>query len=180
MYINLEVQQKNIYDVILLNYRQSHIYALRTKRHNKAVWALRKLIVLSKHSRCYILMNARRFNDNLPENTVPSWLLPYTCSLQRCHYNARFKPDIICVKGLPYQANPPTTPENNLKIQFIEFTYYNDMFLPETITRKTEKYQPFIDSGMSLHVFNGIHVRPRGIFCYPIHFIFKLEIFLNI
>ena len=40
---------------VLLNYRQSHIHALRIKRHNKAVWALRKLIVSSKHSRCYIL-----------------------------------------------------------------------------------------------------------------------------
>ena len=43
---------------VLLNCRQSHIHALRTKRHNKAIWALRKLIVSSKHSRCYILMNA--------------------------------------------------------------------------------------------------------------------------
>ena len=43
---------------VLLNHRQSHVHALRTKRHNKAVWALRKLIVSSKHSRCYIRMNA--------------------------------------------------------------------------------------------------------------------------
>ena len=56
---------------VLLNCRQSHIHALRTKRHNKAVWALKKLIVSSKHSRCYILMNARTFNDNPRENTVP-------------------------------------------------------------------------------------------------------------
>ena len=38
---------------VLLNCRQSHIHALHTKRHNKAVWALRKLLVSSKHSRCY-------------------------------------------------------------------------------------------------------------------------------
>ena len=69
-----------------------------------------------------------------------------TCGLQRCHYNARFKPDIICAKGLPYQANPSTIPKNNLKIQFIEFTYYNDRFSPETITRMTKKYQPLIDN----------------------------------
>ena len=131
---------------VLLNCKQSHIHVLRTKRHNKAVWALRKLIVLSKHSRCYILMNAGTFNDNPPKNIVPPWLLPCTCDLQRCHYNARFKLDIICVKGLPYQANPPNTPENNLKIQFIEFTYCNDRFSPETITRKTEKYQVLIEN----------------------------------
>ena len=141
---------------VLLNCRQSHIHALRIKRHNKAVWALRKLIVSSKHSRCYILMNAGTFNDKPPENTVPSWLLPCTCGLQRCHCNARFKPDIIYVKGLPYQANPPNNPENNLKIQFIEFTYCNDRFSRETITRKTEKYQPLIN-----HITNrGWNVEP--------------------
>ena len=91
-------------------------------------------------------MNVGLFNDNPPENTIPPWLLPCTCGLQRCHCNARFKPDIICVKGLPYQANPPTIPEDNFKIQFIEFTYCNDRFPPETITRKTEKYQPLIDN----------------------------------
>ena len=80
------------------------------------------------------------------ENTVSPWLFPCTCNLQRCHSNARFKSDIICVKGLPYQANPPTTLENNLQIQFIEFTYCNNKFSPETITRKIEKYQLLIDN----------------------------------
>ena len=131
---------------VLLNCKQSHIHALQTKRHNKAVWTLRKLIVSSKHSRCFIRMNAGTFNESTPENTIPPWLLPCTCGLQRCHCNARFEPDIICVKGLPYQTNSPTTLENSLKIQFIEFTYYNDRFLSETITCKTEKYQPLIDN----------------------------------
>ena len=131
---------------VLLNCNQNHLHVVRIKRHNQAVWALRKLIVLSKHSRCYILMNTSIFNDNPLENTVLLWLLPYTCGLQRCHYNVRFKLDIICVKGLPYQANPPNTLGNNPKIQFFEFTYYNDRFLLETITRKIEKYQPLIDN----------------------------------
>ena len=131
---------------VLLNCRQSHIHALQIKRHNKTVLVLKKLIVSSKHSRCYILMNAGTFNDNPPENTVPPWLLPYICGLQKCHCNARFKLDIICIKGLPYQTNPPTTLEDNLKIQFIEFIYFNDRYLPETITCRTEKYQPFIDN----------------------------------
>ena len=131
---------------VLLNCRQSHVHALCIKRHNKAVWALRKLIVSSKHTRCYICMNAGTFNENTPKSMVPPWLLPCTCGLQRCHCNARFKPDIICVKGLPYQANFPTTLENSLKIQFIEFTYCNNRFSSETITRKIEKYQPLIDN----------------------------------
>ena len=90
-------------------------------------------------------MNAGTFNDNPPKNKIPPWLLLCTCSLQRCHCNTRFKPDIICVKGLPYQANPPNNRENNLKIQFIEFAYCNDRFLLKTITRTIEKYQPLID-----------------------------------
>ena len=87
---------------------------------------------------------------------VPPWLLPYTCGLQRCHYNARFKPDIICIQGLPYQANASNNLEYNLQIQFIEFAYCNDRFLPKTITRKIEKYQSLID-----HITNrGWNVEP--------------------
>ena len=101
-------------------------------------------------------MNAGTFNDNPPENTVRPWLLLCTCRLQRCHCNARFKPNIICVKGLPYQTNPPNNLENNLKIQFIELAYCNDRFSLETITRKIEKYQPLID-----HITNrGWNVEP--------------------
>ena len=131
---------------VLLNCRESHVQALETKRHNKAVWTVRELKVSSKHCRCYILMNVGTFNDNPPTNTVPLWLRPCTCGLKRCHCNARCTPDVICVKGLPYQANPPNTFENNLTIQFIEFTYWNNRFSPETISRKTEKYQPLIDN----------------------------------
>ena len=121
---------------VLLNCKQNHIHAFRIKKHNKIVWALRKFIVSCKHFRCYILMNVGTFNDNPPESTVLPCLLPCTCSLQRCHHNARFKPDIICIKGLLYQTNSLTTPVNNLKIQFIEFTYCNDRFSLETITKK--------------------------------------------
>ena len=39
---------------------------LRTKRHNKAVWEIRKLILSSNKSRCYTLMNAGTFNNNPP------------------------------------------------------------------------------------------------------------------
>ena len=50
----------------------------------------------------------------------------------------------------------PTYLKNNLKIQFIEFIYYNDRFSLETTTKKPEKYQPFID-----HITNrGWNVEP--------------------
>jgi hypothetical protein len=57
---------------VLLKCNQHHIHALRTKRHNKAVWELRKLLLSSHKSRCYILMNAETFNNNPQENIVPT------------------------------------------------------------------------------------------------------------
>jgi hypothetical protein len=90
-------------------------------------------------------MNAGTFNNNPQENTVPAWLLPCTCRQHRCHCNTRFKPDLLCIKGLPHQNTPPTHPTDNLTVQFIEFTYTNDKFPQETITSKIHKYQPLID-----------------------------------
>jgi hypothetical protein len=91
-------------------------------------------------------MNAGTFNNNSPENIVPTWLLPCICSTNRCHCNARFRPDILCVKGLSYQSNPPTDIDPNLTIQFIEFTYCNDRFSLEATEAKNHKYKPLLDS----------------------------------
>ena len=91
-------------------------------------------------------MNAGIFNNNPSKNTVLPWLLPYTCKNQRCHCNARFKLDLICVKGLPYQKNPLICLDNNLTIQFIKFTHCNDRFSLETITCKNKKYQSLIEN----------------------------------
>ena len=81
-------------------------------------------------------MKACTFNNDPPENTITPWLLPCMCGQQRCHYNARFKPYLLCVKGLPYQSPAPTIPNENLAIQFMEFTYCNDKIPDETIMRK--------------------------------------------
>jgi hypothetical protein len=121
-------------------------YVINVNRHNKAVWEIRKLLISSEKSRCFILMNAGTFNNTPQENTVPNWLLPCTCSTQRCHCNSRFRPDILCVRGLPYQNDPPTDIDPNLTIQLIEFTYCNDRFSPETLETKSRKYRPLIDS----------------------------------
>src|SRR6202161_365183 len=131
---------------VLLTCRQQHIHALHVTRRNKAVWEIRKLLISFEKSRCYTLMNAGTFNDNPQENTVPNWLLPYTCGTQRCHCNSRFKPDILCVKGLPYQNTPPTHIDQTCTIQFIEFTYCNDRFSPTTLETKINKYKPLIES----------------------------------
>ena len=95
-------------------------------------------------------MNAGIFNNNPQENTVPPWLLPCTCETQQCHCNARLKPDILCVRGLPYNDPPPDHVKHEYTIQFIEFTYCNDRFSPITIENKIAKYQPLIDDITSL------------------------------
>ena len=106
----------------------------------------KKTYSVIKDSRCYILMNAGTFNTDPLENMVPSWILPCVCGQQRCHCHAIFKPNLLCVKGLPYQSPPPMEPNDNLIIQFIEFTYYNDNIQDETINRIIEKYKPLINN----------------------------------
>ena len=66
----------------------------------------------------------------LTKNRVPNWLLPCTCGTQRCHCNTRCRPDILCLRGLPYQNDRHVDIGPNLTIQFIEFTYCNDTFPP--------------------------------------------------
>ena len=95
---------------VLLKCRQQHIHALITKRHNKAIWEIRKLILSTKISRQYTLMNVGTHNKLPQENTVLTWLLPCICGTQRCHCYARFKLDILCVIGHPYNHLPPETP----------------------------------------------------------------------
>ena len=124
---------------VLLKCNHHHIHALRTKRHNKAVWELRKLILSTQKSRCYTLNECGDIYRNPQDNTTPTWILLCTCRQQRCHCNARFKPDLLCVRELPHQSTPPTLPADNLTIQFIEFTYTNDKFSQDTINNKYPK-----------------------------------------
>ena len=113
---------------VLLKCKQQHIHAQITNIHNKAVWEIRKLLISNKITRYYILMNAGTYNELPQENIVPPWLLPCTCGTQRCHYNARLKPDILCIIGHPYNSPPLGTPTPEITIQFLEFTYCNDRF----------------------------------------------------
>jgi hypothetical protein len=136
----------NTWKHVLLSCQNPHIHAFHVQRHNKAVWALRKLLISSHISRSFLLMNAGTFQDHPPENTVPAWLLSYSCGPHRCHCNARYKPDILCVRGLPFNSRPPRLPNPNLTIQFIEFTFCNDRFFPDSIALKTRKYEPLINS----------------------------------
>ena len=91
-------------------------------------------------------MKAGTYNELPQDNIVPTWLLPCTCNTQRCHCNARLKPDITCIIGHPYKSPPPVEPKSTITIQFIEFTYCNDRLSAETKEKKINKYQPLINN----------------------------------
>jgi hypothetical protein len=57
-------------------------------------------------------MNAGKFDGQTHENTVPNWLLLCISNnqTQRCQCNAKLKPDILCIRNHPYNAEPPTGP----------------------------------------------------------------------
>jgi hypothetical protein len=104
----------------------------------------RSLLTHSKVSRSFILTNAGTFQNNPPENMVPAWLLPCSCTLHRCMCYAQLRPDILCVRGLPYNSPPPANPHPHLTIQFVEFTYCNDQFSQDIVALKIAKYSPLI------------------------------------
>ena len=135
---------------VLLNYPQPYLHALYIKRHNKAIWELRKLLVSSPLSHCMTIMNAGHFNSNPLENTVPTWLLPCTCLTSRCHCNSRLCPDLLCIWGLPYLSTPPDAIDASLTIQFIEFTFTNDRYPEVKIIAKINKYH--VDEWITLYL----------------------------
>jgi hypothetical protein len=65
--------------------------------------------------------------------------------IQRCQCNAELKPDILCIRNHPYNAEPPKEPNHTLTIQFIEFTYCNDRYSLDKIQEKIDKYLGLIN-----------------------------------
>jgi hypothetical protein len=103
---------------LLLCSKKPHIHKLRINKHNKAVQEIRKFLISNNKSRCYILMNAGKSDGQNHENTVPNWLLPciYNNQTQRCQCNAKLKPDILCIRNHPYNAEPPTGSNSTLTV----------------------------------------------------------------
>lgn len=55
----------------LLYCDESHIHKLTTNQYNKVVQEIRKFLISSSKSKCFILMNAKNFNGKLQENAIP-------------------------------------------------------------------------------------------------------------
>ena len=92
---------------VLLKCKQQHIHVLITKGHNKVVWKLRLLILSNEISINYTHMNTLTYNGLPQENTIPIWLLLCTCNAHKCHDNAMFKVDTLCIICHPYNHPPP-------------------------------------------------------------------------
>jgi hypothetical protein len=139
--------QPNTWLYILLCCIEPHIQKLCINRHNKAIYEIHKLIISNTKSRCFILVNAGKFEGQPQENTVPNWLFPCSCNnqTQRCQCNVKLKPDILCIRNNPYNADRLQEPNQTLTVQFIEFTYCNDRYSPEKIQEKTNKYLGLIN-----------------------------------
>lgn len=83
-----------------------HLNNLRIARHNKTMHVVG---LLKSHlaTRCYTIVHAG-IHKHIPlNNIVPSWLLQCTCYNPSCSCLARFRPEILCVQGLPSNAPPP-------------------------------------------------------------------------
>ena len=90
---------------VLLHCQNRYIHGLIVKRHNEALWEIRKLIITSNISRCFIRMNAGIFNDKPQENTIPSWLLPCTCNTQNATVMPALNPTSYALKD--FRTKPP-------------------------------------------------------------------------
>jgi hypothetical protein len=145
--------EPNTWRHILLCCAKPHIHKPCINRHNKAVHHkistinTRKLLISNTNCGCFTLINARKFNRKPQENIVPNWLLPCNCRTHsnKCQCNARLRSNILCIRNLPNNSKPPTRPQQNLTIQFIEFTYYNDRYSLDKIQEKTAKYDNLIN-----------------------------------
>jgi hypothetical protein len=153
---------------ILLCCTEPHIHKLRVNRYNKAVHEIYKLLISNTKSHCFILVNARKSDGQTQENTVPNWLLPCSCNnqTQRCQYNAKLRPHILCIRNHPYNADPPQGPNYTLTVQFIEFTYCNDRYSPDKNQEITDKYLGLINDnkarGWNVDPLITLTARARG------------------
>jgi hypothetical protein len=125
-----------------------YLKGLRIARHNKAVHLITQTLQANKHTRYYTLTNAGNHNNINQEQIVPKWLIECTCPQTRCQCQAKLRPYILCIKGVPNNTSTPLLPSHTHThtIQFIEFTYYHNRFPKQALTQKHAKYDLLINA----------------------------------
>jgi hypothetical protein len=103
-------------------------------------WAeiLEKTTFLGTPTLTVLINKCREIPKPTTCNTVPTWLLPCHYN-NRCQCNARLRPDIICIKPLPHLSEQTPSINDEVTIQFIEFTYYHDRIFEDKIQIKKDK-----------------------------------------
>ena len=89
--------------------------------------------------RCFTL-HARKTQDKSPYDTIPSWLLMCMYYLPKCKCPMYLKLNILCVLDTPPTTKLHSTPNPNLNIQILKFTYCNDKFLMKATSHKLNQY----------------------------------------
>ena len=121
-----------------------YLKGLRIARHNKAVHLTTQTVQANENAGFFTLTNAGKLINQPPDQTVPEWLLKCTCTQEPCQCQAKLSPDIMCIIGAPNQTRTPILPSPNYTIQFIESTYYHDIFLEQARSHKHAKHDPLI------------------------------------
>lgn len=69
----------------LLSCYNQHIANLRITRHNKAIHVIANLLLMHPSTKNCTLIHASTTNNQPPNNTLASWLIPSSCYLQNEH-----------------------------------------------------------------------------------------------
>ena len=133
---------------------------LCTERHNQGARAFLRAYQLGNHG-CHLTIanvgNDRPTRGQTPirhEQTVPSWILPCSCSNRQthpCSCPARLCPDFLICHGLP--AVPSASgrvPNPSIYIQIVEFCFSleagDPVSLNAALLRKRTKYIPLLQA----------------------------------
>lgn len=87
------------------------------------------LLKLCIHTRLYTVINTNTNHNTPHENTIPPWILHYTCNTLKWTLLAKLCPIIIYIQGTTIDQTGPLIPAPNLWMQIIEFTYTNDRYI---------------------------------------------------
>ena len=121
---------------ILSTCEHPYLKGLRIAIHNKTLYLITQTLQAHKNNHFFTLTNAGHLNNNPPEQIIPDWLLQCTCTQTTCQYQAKLRPEIMCIIGAPNQTQTPIAPSPKLTVQFIEITYCHDKFPDQALTHK--------------------------------------------
>ena len=117
-----------------------------TKTHNTIVWEIHKFVISNKISRHYTSMNACTHNKITSRKHTTNMVTAVHMRCPKVPLQRHVQTWHIVHHRSPYNSPRSETPTTEITIQFIEFTYYNDIFIAQTRKRKTTKHQPLINN----------------------------------